>query len=102
MQSVRPFSAVKPVCSRRALVVVAVQPVKGKVVSVAMDKTVTVSVERFRADPTYQKRIRVTKRYHAHDEAMTAKLGDFVLLKGSRPLSRTKRFTVAEVLRKAE
>lgn len=95
--TVRPAQA-----NRTFLTVCNVQDVKGTVVSTAMDKTVVVAVERFRADETYEKRVRITKRYFAHDEKGDAKMGDFVLLKGTRPLSKTKRFAVAEVLRKAE
>lgn len=104
MQAIRQVNSVRVSArpSRAALVVCNVQDVKGTVVSTAMDKSVVVEVERFRQDETYEKRVRVTKRYIAHDEDGSANDGDFVLLKGTRPLSKTKRFTVAEVLRKAQ
>ncbi len=87
--------------SRSAVVNVrAVQDVKGKVVSTAMDKTVVVAVERMKVHPVYQKRMRVTKRYFARDE-QDCQVGDVVLLEGCRPLSRHTRFAVAKVLEKA-
>ncbi|GFR46663.1 hypothetical protein Agub_g8278, partial [Astrephomene gubernaculifera] len=98
------FSSVRPnVCSRRSAVTVrAVQEVKGLVVSTKMNKTVIVEAERLASDPVYQKRKKVTKRYAVHDESGALNVGDFVRISGSRPLSKTKRFTVAEVLRKAD
>lgn len=98
------FTSVRPAAfSRRgALDVRAVQAVKGTVVSTKMNKTVIVEVERLAMDPVYQKRKKVTKRYMAHDESGSINVGDFVRLDGSRPLSKTKRFAVAEVLRKAD
>ncbi|GIM05761.1 hypothetical protein Vretimale_10231, partial [Volvox reticuliferus] len=98
------FSGVRPaVCSRRGAVAVhAVQQVKGVVVSTKMNKTVIVEAERLATDPVYFKRKKVTKRYNAHDESGTLNIGDFVRLDGTRPLSKTKRFVVAEVLRKAD
>jgi small subunit ribosomal protein S17 len=66
-----------------------------------MNKSVVVAVERLSPHKEYQKRVRITKRYIAHDE-MAAQVGDYVRLEGCRPLSKTKRFTVAEVMRKAE
>jgi small subunit ribosomal protein S17 len=99
----RPFSNARPVVSRRSAVVVqAVQDLRGTVVSVSMQKTVVVETERLSADVKYLARKKVTRRYLAHDEMGDLAIGDFVLLSGSRPLSKTKRFTVAEVLRKAQ
>lgn len=82
--------------------VLAVQDVKGKVVGTNTPKTVVVEVERLATDQTYLKRKNVTKRYMAHDEKEIAQPGDFVRLSGVRPMSKTKRFTVAEVLRVAD
>jgi small subunit ribosomal protein S17 len=67
-----------------------------------MNKSVVVAVERLAPDTRYMKRVRITKRYIAHDEAAAARVGDYVRLEGCRPLSKTKRFAVAEVLRKAD
>lgn len=79
-----------------------VQEVKGVVVSTAMNKTVVVAVERLSPHDKYFKRVTRTSRYMAHDETANVKVGDFVRLEGTRPLSKTKRFNVAEVLRKAD
>ncbi|GAX80604.1 hypothetical protein CEUSTIGMA_g8039.t1 [Chlamydomonas eustigma] len=87
---------------RRSLVVVAVQDVQGTVVSTAMNKTVVVKVERLAEHPDYFKRIRSTKRYFAHDDGTKEiSIGDYVRLEGCRPLSKNKRFSVAEIIRKA-
>lgn len=69
---------------------------KGKVVSNKMEKTVVIVVERVFAHPTYKKRVRVTKRYKAHDE-VGAKVGDEVMIEETRPLSKDKRWRVVEV-----
>jgi small subunit ribosomal protein S17 len=70
----------------------------GTVVSDKMDKTVVVAVENRFPHPIYQKTVSRTKRYKAHDEANACKVGDRVRITETRPLSRTKRWTVAEVL----
>lgn len=71
---------------------------QGTVVSDAMDKTAVVLVERIKLHPLYRKVIRRHKRYHAHDEANDAHVGDVVLLEECRPISRTKRWRVVEVV----
>jgi small subunit ribosomal protein S17 len=63
-----------------------------------MDKTVVVAVENRFPHPIYQKTVSRTKRYKAHDEANACKVGDRVRITETRPLSRTKRWAVAEVL----
>ena len=70
----------------------------GVVVSDKMDKTVVVAVENRFPHPIYQKTVSRTKRYKAHDEANACKVGDRVRITETRPLSRTKRWAVAEVL----
>jgi len=70
----------------------------GTVVSDKMDKTVVVAVENRFPHPIYQKTVSRTQRYKVHDEANTCKVGDRVRITETRPLSRTKRWTVAEVL----
>ena len=70
----------------------------GTVVSDKMDKTVVVAVENRFPHPIYQKTVSRTKRYKAHDEDNTCKVGDRVRITETRPLSRTKRWAVAEVL----
>jgi len=70
----------------------------GTVVSDKMDKTVVVAVENRFPHPIYQKTVSRTKRYNALDEENTCKVGDRVRITETRPLSRTKRWAVAEVL----
>ncbi len=73
---------------------------QGTVVSDAMDKTAVVLVERIKLHPLYRKVIRRHKRYHAHDESNVAQVGDVVLLEECRPISRSKRWRVVEVVEK--
>jgi small subunit ribosomal protein S17 len=72
--------------------------ITGKVISDKMVKTAVVEVERFVAHPIYHKRIRRTKNYHAHNE-IGAKKGDVVKLVQSRPLSKTKKWLVNEIVK---
>ena len=67
---------------------------QGVVVSDKMDKTVVVNVERKFPHPLYKKYIKRSKRYHAHDENNTHKVGDTVSIRECRPLSKTKRWEV--------
>jgi len=71
---------------------------RGKVVSDKMDKTVVVVVERFFKHLRYKKYIKRMKSFKAHDEAGTAKVDDLVIIEESRPMSRSKRWTVIERL----
>jgi small subunit ribosomal protein S17 len=73
----------------------------GRVVSDKMDKTVTVLVERQVMHPTIGKVVSRTKKYHAHDEANDAKVGDKVVIEECRPISRTKTWKVAKVAERA-
>lgn len=66
----------------------------GKVVSDAMDKTVVILVESFKAHPKYKKRYKVSKRYQAHDPKNFYKVGDLVEVVHARPYSKNKRFRV--------
>jgi small subunit ribosomal protein S17 len=75
---------------------------EGLVVSDKMDKTVVVEVEDRVKHPKYDKIIRRTKRYKAHDGANECGVGDRVLLMEIRPMSATKRWRVAEILEKAK
>lgn len=70
----------------------------GVVVSDAMDKTVTVSVERQFSHPLYGKGMKRTKRYHAHDEKNEYRVGDTVRITETRPLSKTKHWRVIELI----
>ena len=73
----------------------------GIVVSDARDKTVTVEVRDAKRHPRYGKTIPVRKKYHAHDEANDANLGDTVRIVETRPLSKSKRWRVEEVVERA-
>ena len=73
----------------------------GTVVSNKMDKTVVILVERLVQHQLYQKYVRRRARFAAHDEGNACNIGDKVLMTESRPLSRTKRWRVSEILEKA-
>lgn len=70
------------------------QTIQGRVVSDKMDKTVVVSVESNRRHPIYKKLIRREKKYLAHDEANVCRVGDWVEIIETRPLSARKRWCV--------
>ena len=72
----------------------------GKVVSAANNKTVL--VETYRNHPLYKKRVKYSKKYAAHDEKNIAKVGDTVRLLSTRPLSKTKRYELVEILTKSQ
>jgi small subunit ribosomal protein S17 len=73
----------------------------GTIVSDKMDKTVVVIVERRYAHPLYGKQVTRSKKYHAHDENNEHSVGDVVRIVETRPLSKTKRWRVAEVIERA-
>jgi len=75
---------------------------QGIVVSDKMDKTITVRVESARRHPSYEKVIRSSKMYHAHDERNEAGPGDTVRLVETRPMSKTKHWRLTEILEKAK
>ncbi|MEX2210776.1 MAG: 30S ribosomal protein S17 [Gaiellaceae bacterium] len=67
-----------------------------------MDKTIVVRVDHVKAHPRYKKIVRSTSKLHAHDEANTAKVGDVVRIVETRPISKTKRWRLAEVVEEAK
>jgi small subunit ribosomal protein S17 len=71
---------------------------EGLVVSDKMDKTVVVAVEQRRVHRLYKKAIRVIKKYKAHDENKSCKIGDRVRIVETRPLSKDKRWRVTEIV----
>lgn len=73
----------------------------GRVVSNTNDKTITVLVETYRRHPLYNKRVKYSKKYAAHDEKNIAKVGDTVRIAQTRPLSKTKRYELVEVVKQA-
>lgn len=74
----------------------------GRVVSDKMEKTVVVAVDYLKPHPLYRKIIRKTTKFHAHDEENSCRIGDQVRIEESRPLSRTKRWQVIEILQRGE
>ena len=70
----------------------------GVVVSDKTDKTVTVQVERQIAHPLYGKGVKRSKKYHAHDENNDYMVGDVVRIMETRPISKTKRWRVVELI----
>lgn len=70
----------------------------GDVVSDKMEKTIVVAIENRSPHPKYGKIIVKTKKYKVHDEENKCKIGDRVRIRETRPLSRTKHWTVAEIL----
>ena len=77
------------------------QELVGRVVSDKTDKTITVLVETYKKHPLYGKRVKYSKKYAAHDEKNIAKVGDTVRIAATRPLSKTKRYELVEVVKEA-
>jgi len=75
---------------------------RGVVVSDAMEKTIVVKVDMIKSHPRYKKVIRRTVKFHAHDERNEAHVGDTVRIVETRPLSKTKRWRLAEVIEVAK
>ena len=73
----------------------------GRVVSDKMDKTITVLVERQKEHPVYKKKVKVSKKYKAHDEKNEAREGDIVELMETKPISGTKRSRLVRIVEKA-
>jgi len=74
---------------------------QGRVVSDKMDKTLVVAIETYKRHSTYGKRVKYTKKFVAHDENNSAKVGDIVKIMEARPLSKTKRFRLVEIVEEA-
>ncbi len=85
----------KPVRGRRKEFV-------GVVVSNRMAKTIIVRVERTEPHPLYRKPVKKFRKFAAHDERQEAQIGDVVRIQETRPLSRTKRWRLVEILQKAK
>lgn len=73
----------------------------GTVVSDKNDKTIIVKVETRKKHPLYGKLVKVSKKYVAHDEENRAKVGDKVRIMETRPLSKTKKFRLVEIVERA-
>ncbi|GGB72433.1 MULTISPECIES: 30S ribosomal protein S17 [Shewanella] len=78
-----------------------IRTLQGKVVSNKMEKSITVAIERQVKHPIYGKYIKRTTKIHAHDETNQCNEGDIVTISQCRPLSKTKSWTLAEVVTKA-
>jgi len=74
----------------------------GVVTSNKMDKTVTVAVERKVKHTMYGKFVKKTTKFHAHDEKSECTIGDIVKIMETRPMSKTKRWRLVEVIEKAK
>lgn len=74
--------------------------IEGKVISDKMNKTIVVQVERKVKHPLYGKYVRRFSKMVAHDEDNVCRIGDLVLIKQSRPLSKTKRWKLVEVIKR--
>jgi len=74
----------------------------GRVVSNKMDKTVVVTVENTMTHRLYHRYLKRTSRFHAHDETNQCNVGDVVEIVSTRPLSKTKRWRVREILQRAQ
>ncbi len=85
----------------RAAPVEASQKLQGKVVSTRMDKTAVVEINRFKPHPLYSKRMRVTKKYAAHDPDSLCAVGDLIVINPCKPISKHKCFVVGTILKKS-
>jgi len=74
----------------------------GRVVSNKMDKTAVVAVQETVTHRLYHRSMKKTKKFHAHDEENQCNVGDTVEIVSSRPLSKTKRWRVREIVKRAE
>ena len=73
----------------------------GNVVSTKMQKTIVVEVEMRKAHPKYKKIMKSSKKFYAHDELNSARVGDVVRIRETRPLSKLKRWTLEEIVRRS-
>ena len=74
---------------------------QGKVVSAVNKKTITVLVETYKEQPIYGKRVKSSKKYAVHDENNKAKVGDIVKIVETKPISKTKKFYLKEIVKEA-
>jgi small subunit ribosomal protein S17 len=86
-------NATAPASKRKLLI--------GQVVSTKMAKTIVVEVIRQKAHPLYRRVVSRSKKFYAHDELETANVGDVVRIEESRPLSRLKRWTLKDIVKRA-
>ena len=73
----------------------------GQVVSTKMQKTIVVEVEMRKAHPKYKRIVKSNRKFYAHDEQNTARVGDMVRIRETRPLSKLKRWNLEEIVRRS-
>ena len=73
----------------------------GEVVSTKMQKTIVVAVEMRKAHPKYKRVMKTNKKFYAHDEQNSARVGDMVRIRETRPLSKLKRWNLEEIVRRS-
>ena len=73
----------------------------GQVVSTKMQKTIVVEVEMRKAHPKYKRIVKSNKKFYAHDEQNSARVGDVVRIRETRPLSKLKRWALEEIVRRS-
>ena len=73
----------------------------GQVVSTKMQKTIVVEIEMRKAHPKYRRVMKFNKKFYAHDEQNSARVGDMVRIRETRPLSKLKRWTLEEIVRRS-
>ena len=73
----------------------------GQVVSTKMEKTIVVEVEMRKAHPKYKRIVKSSKKFYAHDEQNSARVGDMVRIRETRPLSKLKRWQLEEIVRRS-
>ena len=78
-----------------------VQELVGKVVSDKNDKTITVLVETYKRHPLYNKRVKYSKKYATHDVKNEANVGDTVRIRLTKPISKSKKYELVEVIQKS-
>jgi len=96
---IAPLAAIARAASRSSRVAATVET---RVVSDKMNKTIVVEVERRVQHAEYTRTIKRTSRFHAHDEANAAKVGDRVRIEETRPMSKLKRWRLREIVTKAQ
>lgn len=79
-----------------------IRTLQGRVVSDKMDKSIVVAIERRVKHPVYGKYITRTTKLHAHDEDNSCKAGDTVIIRETRPVSKTKTWALVEIVERAE
>jgi small subunit ribosomal protein S17 len=73
----------------------------GQVVSTKMQKTIVVEIEMRKAHPKYKRVMKTNKKFYAHDEQNSARVGDMVRIRETRPLSKLKRWNLEEIVRRS-